>query len=107
MATVTRRRAPGSRLVRVRAVRGAPVEIEALARDAGMHPDLVRSFLALGLVSPPFAPDAAARLARAARLRRDLGLNYAGAVLACELLARIDDLEERLRRYEPQGHRSR
>ena len=35
-------------------------------------------------------------LARAARLRRDLGLNYAGAVLACELLARIDELEQRL-----------
>jgi hypothetical protein len=31
------------------------------------------------------------------RLRRDLGVNYAGAVLASELLARIDDLEQRLR----------
>jgi hypothetical protein len=30
------------------------------------------------------------------RLRRDLGLNYAGAVLASELLARIDELERRL-----------
>ena len=35
-------------------------------------------------------------LARASRLRRDLGLNYSGAVLACELLARIDELEQRL-----------
>jgi hypothetical protein len=35
-------------------------------------------------------------LARAVRLRRDLGLNYAGAVLACELLARIDELERQL-----------
>jgi hypothetical protein len=42
--------------------------------------------------------DAAARLARAGRLRRDLGLNYAGAILACELLARIDELEAPLRR---------
>ena len=41
-----------------------------------------------------------ARIAAAARLRRDLGLNWAGAVLACELLARIDELERRLRRYE-------
>jgi hypothetical protein len=31
----------------------------------------------------------------AGRLRRDLGLNYAGAVLACELLARIQELESR------------
>jgi hypothetical protein len=47
-----------------------------------------------------FARSAAPRVARAVRLRRDLGLNYAGAVLACELLERIDELEERLRRYE-------
>jgi hypothetical protein len=40
-------------------------------------------------------------VARAARLRRDLGLNWAGAVLATELLVRIDDLERRLSRYEP------
>jgi hypothetical protein len=44
--------------------------------------------------------DAAARLARTMRLRRDLGLDYAGAILACQLLARIDELEARLRRYE-------
>jgi hypothetical protein len=74
-------------------------DVEVLAREAGMHPDLVRRFVRLGLVEPGEV-DAAARLARAARLRRDLGLSYAGAILACELLARIDDLEARLRRYE-------
>jgi hypothetical protein len=39
-------------------------------------------------------------LARAARLRRDVGVDYAGAVLASELLARIEALEGRLLRYE-------
>ena len=86
-----------------------------LAREAGLHPELVLRFVRLGLLEPrrrhgaaPLFPrDAAARLARAARLRRDLGLNYAGAVLASELLARIDELEERLRRYEPPTNRSR
>ncbi len=74
------------------------VEIDALAREAGLHPDLVSRFVRLGLLDPaPFPRDAAARLARAARLRRDLGLNFAGAVLACELLVRIDELESRLR----------
>jgi hypothetical protein len=85
------------------------VGLDPLAREAGLHPDLVRRLVRLGLVEPVggtraaplFGGDAAARLARAVRLRRDLGLNYAGAVLACELLARIEALEARLRRYEP------
>ena len=74
------------------------IELGVLAREAGLHPDVVRRFVRLGLLEPaPFPRDAAARLARAARLRRDLGLNYAGAVLACELLARIEALEARTR----------
>jgi hypothetical protein len=35
------------------------------------------------------------------RLRRDLGVNYAGAVLATELLARIEELEQGLRTGAP------
>lgn len=86
---------------------GAPlVALEALAREAGLHPDLVRRLIALGALEPSggtrsvplFPRDAAARLARIARLRRDLGLNYAGALLACELLARIDALQDALTR---------
>ena len=73
--------------------------LDALAREAGMHPDLVARFIRLGLVDPAEA-GAGARLAQAARLRRDLGIGYSGAVLACQLLARIDELEARLRRYE-------
>ncbi|MDX6553013.1 MAG: chaperone modulatory protein CbpM [Gaiellales bacterium] len=91
---------------------GALIELEVLAREAGLHPDVVRRLEQLGLVEssgtpPRYRRDAAARLAMAARLRRDLALNYAGAVLASELLARIDELEERLSRYEPRGDRSR
>jgi hypothetical protein len=94
----------------IRSRRGEPALLgaEGLAREAGLHPDVVRRLIRLGLLEPAgtraaplFPRDAAARLARAARLRRDLGLNYAGAILACELLARIDELEGRLRRYEP------
>ena len=102
------------KLTRVRTTgRGQLVEIEVLAREAGLHPDLVRRLVRLGLVEttggtaqlPLFSRDAAARLARAMRLRRDLGLNYAGAVLAGELLARVEELEARLRRYEPSNDR--
>jgi hypothetical protein len=83
------------------------VTIARLARESGLHPDLVRRLIGLGLIDEPLRDDAAGRLARAARLRRDLGLNWAGAVLACELLARIDELEERLARYEPPRTRRR
>lgn len=46
----------------------------------------------------PWPAEAAAALARADRLRRDLSLNLEGAVLAAELLVRIDELERRLAR---------
>ena len=81
--------------------RPAAIEIEVLAREAGLHPDVVARLIRLGALDAPLFPrDAAARLARVTRLRRDLGLNYAGAILAVQLLARIDELEERLRRSE-------
>ena len=82
-----------------------PIELATLARRAGVRVSLVRRYLAFGLFDPNpgtgdslrFAPSCAARLATAERLRRDLGLNYAGAVLACELLDRIYELEDRFR----------
>ena len=80
------------------------VDIEVLAREAGLHPDLCERLIRLGLIEgPPFADDAASQLARAVRLRRDLGLGWSGAVFACELLRRIDDLEAQLRRYNREG----
>ena len=74
-------------------------DVDRVAHAAGLHPDLVERLVRLGFTELD-AVDAAAQLARAVRLRRDLGLNYAGALLACELLTRIDDLQDRLRRYE-------
>lgn len=100
-ATRTRR---AVELVRTRG--GAPplVTLEALSRETGLHPDVIRRFVQFGLLAPRggtvaaplFGEQDAALLARAARLRRDLGVNYSGAVLASELLARIEDLEQRL-----------
>ena len=84
------------------------VDLEGLAQEAGLRADLIRAFLAQGLIEPSggtaqaplFARGDAARVACAARLQFDLGLNMTGAVLACELLERIGELEERLARYE-------
>ena len=66
--------------------------IEDIAREAGMHPDLVRTLVRSGFIAGDESP---ARVARAMRLRRDLGVNAAGAVLACDLLERIELLEAR------------
>ncbi len=103
MARATRTR-QAVQLVRTR--NGGPllVTLESLARETGLHPDVIRRFAQFGLLAPRggtaaaplFAEQDAMLLARAARLRRDLGVNYAGAVLASELLARIEDLEQRL-----------
>jgi hypothetical protein len=89
-------------LVSIHPAAGATaVQIERLAERSGLHPDLVRRLISLGAIEPEpgttvLAGDAAARLARIARLRNDLGLNYVGAMLAVDLLARIDELERRL-----------
>jgi DNA-binding transcriptional MerR regulator len=81
------------------------VELTVVARQAGVKLVHVRRYLEFGLFqphpaataeTPSFDPSSAARVARAERLRRDLGLNYAGAVLVCELLDRISELEARL-----------
>jgi hypothetical protein len=71
-------------------------DVRALARRSGLHPDLVRRLIALDAVDP-LDWDAAERLARLVRLRRDLGLNVAGAALVCDLLVRIEELEARRR----------
>jgi chaperone modulatory protein CbpM len=80
-----------------------PVELAVIARRAGVRIALVRRYLEFGLFeahpqaaeSPRYDPSSAARVARAERMRRDLGLNCAGAVLVCELLDRIRELESR------------
>jgi DNA-binding transcriptional MerR regulator len=78
-----------------------PVELAVVARRAGVRIALVRRYLEFGLFephpepaeAPRYDPLSAARIARAERLRHDLGLNFAGAVLVCELLDRIRELE--------------
>ena len=86
-------------------VRHQTLTFRQLCRESGVHGRTVRRMIELGLVQHiesgsvsdgPWPAEAAAQLARADRLRRDFGLNNEGAVLAVELLARIDRLERRL-----------
>jgi chaperone modulatory protein CbpM len=79
--------------------------LERFARRAGLHPELVRRFVALGLLrasrdgSGQFWLDPAElpTVARIQRLRLGLNLNYAAIGLVLDLLDRIDDLEAALR----------
>jgi hypothetical protein len=93
------------------------LKLTVVARRAGVRVSLVRRYLEFGLIEPEpdpaaataraaqpepadephYHPDSAVRVAQAERLRSDLGLNYAGAVLVCELLDRIRELERALR----------
>ncbi|WAP54464.1 chaperone modulator CbpM [Streptomyces sp. S465] len=80
--------------------------LETVADRTGLHPDLIRRFVALGLIDAErdaagrlvFAPDAPAALGRVERLRTGLCLNYASIGLVLDLLDRIDLLEAALRR---------
>lgn len=80
--------------------------LETVASRAGLHPELVRRFVALGLVEAErdaagrlvFSEGAPATLARVERLRTGLCLNYASIGLVLDLLDRIGRLEAALRR---------
>jgi DNA-binding transcriptional MerR regulator len=85
---------------------------EEFARLCGLHPDMVRRLVALGLVRAVsgvdgalrFSPSQVAAVARLQRLRATLPLNYAALGLVCDLLDRITELETALRirgRTEP------
>jgi hypothetical protein len=79
--------------------------LETVASRSGLHPDLVRRFVALSLLQPSrdasgrlwFAPDTPTTIARIQRLRAGLCLNYAAIGLVLDLLDRIEALEAALR----------
>jgi DNA-binding transcriptional MerR regulator len=87
-------------------VRRPGLSLDQLARRCGLHPDMVRRLVALGLVpcrpdargEPTFDRSAVAVVARIQRLRTGLGLNYSAIGLVLDLLDRIDELESAARR---------
>lgn len=82
-------------------VRAELLDLERFAREAGLHPELVRRLVALGVLDAHrdrsgglwFAPAQLAAVARVQRLRAGFSLNYAAIGLVCDLLDRIADLE--------------
>lgn len=85
--------------------------LSQLASLCGVHPDLIVRFVHLGLLDPLeeragvpslFAPSAVGVVRKILRLRRDLGINYAGIGVVLELMHRIEALEARVRELERQ-----
>ncbi len=82
-------------------VRAPRLDIETFARLTGLHPEMVRRWVALGLLDGTWdsrrrlglAPSQVAAAARLQRLRVGLALNYAALGLVAELLDRIAALE--------------
>jgi len=82
------------------------MRLDVFATRCGLHPDLVRRLVALGLVTcrldargePSFEPSALVAVARVQRLRTGLGLNYAAIGLVLDLLDHIEELESASRR---------
>ncbi len=75
------------------------------ARQARVHPELLERMVDLGLIEPEqnrpeilFAPEVVADVCRALRLRNELGINWNGVGLVMDLLDRINQLENELRR---------
>jgi chaperone modulatory protein CbpM len=88
------------------------LSVEQFGDRSGLHPDLVRRFVALGLLQAErdaagrlrLRPDQLAAVARIQRLRAGLSLNYAAVGLVVDLLDRITELEtvlDQLRPNEP------
>jgi chaperone modulatory protein CbpM len=87
-------------------IRGTQLDLDHFAAAAGMHPELVRRFVTLGILDAScdpdgglwFAPSQLAAAARIQRLRAGFALNYAAIGLVTDLLDRIAALQTALRR---------
>jgi DNA-binding transcriptional MerR regulator len=87
---------------------GPPIDRLSLitfSRTGGVHPEMVRRLVALGILDPErdaagnlwFERDQLLALARVRRLRAGLGVNYAALGLVIDLLDRVATLERELR----------
>ena len=78
--------------------------LEDLARAAGLHPELVDTFVRYRLVEPTastgsrplFSVSSVERLQRILRLRHDLGVNLAGVGVILEMAERIESLQREI-----------
>jgi DNA-binding transcriptional MerR regulator len=76
---------------------------EELARLARLHPEMVDRLVEWGLVDPErdrpellFSEATVPRIWRIMRLRRDLGINWAGIGVVLDLLDKVEELEREI-----------
>ena len=92
-------------------VRAGRLSLEEFAVLSGLHPDLIRRLVNLGLIEAGRDPAGAlwfsrnelAAVARVQRLRAGFALNYAAIGLVTDLLDRIAALETALRAAQRRG----
>jgi chaperone modulatory protein CbpM len=92
-------------------VRTTELDLDHFAAATGMHPELVRKFVTLGILDATcdptgglwFAPGQVAAAARIQRLRAGFALNYAAIGLVSDLLDRIAVLQTALSRARQPG----
>lgn len=80
--------------------------LEEVCERTALRPDDIRDLIDLGLIGPASEPKddrvwtfrdpALARLQRAARLRRELELDWAGVAVALDLMEEIERLRRRV-----------
>jgi chaperone modulatory protein CbpM len=86
------------------------LRLDTFARLTGVHPELIRRLVALGLLDTTrdaggglwFKPTEVHAMARIQRLHNGLNLNYGALGLVIDLLDRIEQLE-RIHRQHPAG----
>lgn len=92
-------------------VRPARLSLNGFALATGVHPDLIRRLVTLGVLDAArdqagelwFSPAQVGAMARIQRLRAGFALNYAAIGLVTDLLERIAVLESALRRARQPG----
>jgi chaperone modulatory protein CbpM len=92
-------------------IRTTELDLDHFAAATGMHPELVRKFVTLGILDATcdsagglwFPPGQVAAAARIQRLRAGFALNYAAIGLVTDLLDRIAALQTALRRAGQPG----
>jgi chaperone modulatory protein CbpM len=92
-------------------VRAPRLDLEEFSAAVGLHPDLVRRLVALGVLDASrdgaghlwFGRNQLAAVARVQRLRAGFALNYAATGLVIDLLDRIAGLEAAMRRQRLGG----